>query len=147
MWRLIFGDGSWVTAPILRPCACLQHPSLYSSLGGGSLLSEHLHQDHLTPTGAKPLGNAKASWPQTGWATCSVISKCLGGGGGCHTNSSRRTCRPPSASGWLRSALWRPAGGEVDAAHPGPSQSESGGRAGGREGAWQSSALMPGVCV
>ena len=107
MWRLIFGDGSWVTAPILRPCACLQHPSLYSSLGGGSLLSEHLHQDHLTPTGAKPLGNAKASWPQTGWATCSVISKCLGGGGGCHTNSSRRTCRPPSASGWLRSALWR----------------------------------------
>ena len=35
----------------------------------------------------------------------------------------------------------------MDAARPGPSQSESGGRAGGREGAWQSSALMPGVCV
>ena len=100
---------------LVRPSACLKHPSL-GSFSGQGLRSWQSHQDHVTPAAAKPLGNAKSLLASNKLGdihflalsspTCSLIRKCLSGS--CHSNSSRRACCMPSPSGWLRSALKRP---------------------------------------
>lgn len=125
----------------------LGDPSLGSPSDGG-LPSEHPHQDHLTPAAAKPLGNAKSLLASNGLgdihfpALSSRPAQSLGNASAAAvtvTAAGRRAVCPAPVGG--SDLLRRGRGGEVDAALPGPGQSESGGLAGGGEGAGSSQSL------